>query len=266
MLRKAMANKAPSLRVQAEKRSDAGGGNLPRDLPPKLKPYLPLRDWEKFRDTVNKALKQEKATRQRIRGTGGVPFLLGAVSVLGSCVSMVLLHILQLDTLFGDALLAIPPAIALCFWAFVRVLLMKHSRKHAHALQDVTGVLKKACHQLSQDHRMLAVTMHIGEEAISKLDWFQRAVAAAKDTFYIEFRILEGMGQEFLGDGGEKPEDSTRPPSGGSGSSLRVAALEDMLQLRPMSAPDVQLEGADSPSMGRTAWSGSSRTSKQAWT
>ena len=27
------------------------------------------------------------------------------------------------------------------------------------------GVLKKACHQLSQDHRMLAVTMHIGEEA-----------------------------------------------------------------------------------------------------
>jgi hypothetical protein len=38
--------------------------------------------------------------------------------------SEILLHVLQFDSTFGEALLAVPPAVALCFWAVMRILLM----------------------------------------------------------------------------------------------------------------------------------------------
>ena len=37
----------------------------------------------------------------------------------------VLLHVLQIDVTFGVGLLAVPPVLALCFWAVMRALLMR---------------------------------------------------------------------------------------------------------------------------------------------
>eukprot|EP00435_Cladocopium_sp_Y103_P059994 s1114_g21.t1 len=248
MLRKAMEKKAPLIKVQAEKRSnELGGGQLPRQLPSQLKLHLPLVAWEQFRDTINGALKREKATR--------VPTLLGVGCVIGSALGMILLHVLQFDSTFGEALLAVPPAVALCFWAVMRILLMKHSRKHQRCMQEVISSWRNACDKLMREHRALA------------------------DVFCIDFRIIdEHLGREFRRslpnvnfalDTDDK--DSTRPPSGGSGSSaLRAAGMAEAdLQLRPMSAPDVGEEVvnvAGSTASNWTTASGTSRASREAWT
>jgi len=268
-----MEKKAPLIKLKAEKRSnELGGGQLPRQLPSQLKLHLPLAAWEQFRDTINSALKKEKATRQRIYSTGGVPTLLGVVSIFASAMGIVLLHVLQIDVTFGVGLLAVPPVLALCFWAVMRALLMKHSRKHQRSLQEVISSWRKACDKLMRDHRALAVNVVTGTEETASMDWFGRASQNVKDVFCIDFRIIdEQLGKEFrrnlpsLG----IDTDSTRPPSAGSGSSaLRAAGMPeaDDMQLRPMSALEPGTEVAGSTTSNWTTASGTSRASREAWT
>eukprot|EP00438_Fugacium_kawagutii_P024438 Skav202111 [mRNA] locus=scaffold1980:115267:121396:+ [translate_table: standard] len=278
MLRKVMEKKAPLIKVQAEKRSnELGGGQLPRQLPSQLKLHLPLVAWEQFRDAINGALKKEKAARRRIHNTSGVPTLLGAVCIIGSAAGMILLHVLHFDATLGEGLLAVPPVVALCFWAVTRILLMKHYRKNQRSLEEVTGCWRKACDKLMRDHRALGVSIVTGAEGIAAMDWFGRSSQSMKDVFCIDFRIIdEHLGKEFRRSlpSFMDTDDSTRPPSGNSGSSglraLGMAEANDDLQLRPMSAPDVGdaevVNVAGSTTSNWTTASGASRASREAWT
>ncbi|CAK9035108.1 unnamed protein product [Durusdinium trenchii] len=255
MLRKVMANKAPLVKVQAEKRSsETGGGQLPKELPFQLKAHLPLVAWEGFREAMNQALKREKLTRQRLRSTRGIPTLLGITSLVSSCVAMVLLHVLQIDAALGVGLLAVPPALALFGWTVMWILLMKHWRKHQRLLQDIMGCLRTCCEELSREHRALAVNLVTRTEETAAMDWLGRATCKSKDVFCVDFRIInEDFGNELRSLPKQRAldaEESTRPPSGKSegsslpaeqrgGAELRTLATlapDEQLQLRPVSA------------------------------
>eukprot|EP00913_Durusdinium_trenchii_P008564 g8043.t1 len=259
-----MANKAPLVKVQAEKRSsETGGGQLPKELPFQLKAHLPLVAWEGFREAMNQALKREKLTRQRLRSTRGIPTLLGITSLVSSCVAMVLLHVLQIDAALGVGLLAVPPALALFGWTVMWILLMKHWRKHQRLLQDIMGCLRTCCEELSREHRALAVNL------VTRTEEGQRSLA--RDVFCVDFRIInEDFGNELRSLPKQRAldaEESTRPPSGKSegsslpaeqrgGAELRTLATlapDEQLQLRPVSAPDTEA-GQCCWSLGGKGW------------
>ncbi|CAK9010802.1 unnamed protein product [Durusdinium trenchii] len=248
-----MANKAPLVKVQAEKRSsETGGGQLPKELP------------FQFREAMNQALKREKLTRQRLRSTRGhsadvdnatarqccgrIPTLLGITSLVSSCVAMVLLHVLQIDAALGVGLLAVPPALALFGWTVMWILLMKHWRKHQRLLQDIMGCLRTCCEELSREHRALAVNLvtrtEEGQRSLetAAMDWLGR------DVFCVDFRIInEDFGNELRSLPKQRAldaEESTRPPSGKSEGSSLPAEQRGGAELRTLAtlAPDEQLQ------------------------
>jgi len=280
MLRKAMEKQNPAVvKLQADRRTVDGGGTLPLDRPPRLAPHLPLERWVKFREVVNRALKSEKNARAKIRGTSGVPTLLGVASCLGSGICIVIVLTLQLDDTVTAVATASPPILALCFWALMFVLQRKHFRLHTRALDDANRCVREACESITREYRALAVKMHMGDEAVESLDWLGRARLDSRDAFYIEFRILdesfEPLGERShsrLSDRTTVPR-STRPQSessGGSSALLRLTAQgeSDELILRPVSAPDPSSEQEEvriAPDRRSTPNSDMSRSSKQAW-
>jgi len=274
---------APVARLQAEKRSADGGGTLPKVIPKALAGHLPSERWEVFRDVVNRALKLEKTARQKIRSTGGVPTLLLVASAIGSTFCFVIVQIIQLDASMRAIGMAAPPALGLCVWALLYVLQRKHFRKHTRALADVRRQVQEACDKLTRDHRSLVVSMHMGEEAVQALDWLGRARFDTKDSFYVDFYVVEpglqigDRSQSRASDYKSEITRSTRPPSADvdsdDSSPLRLAAQADELILRPVSAPDTSLSWEASawkgsrlpPDRTWTPSSDNSRASKQAW-